>query len=1318
MNEGRGVTVRMKAARVLALLGASATVTAGVASCVPRNQDINRVQPGFVRKAIFQTDHEWYYRRTVARSETTNQYIIEGHGDIALDRVKFDVQENLLLAYQPYENLPGTTLATLPGNTSYKGPVLAAWPITSHFDIIRNYDPLTGNLTNLIVENTVDRPWHEREFIRVDWHHNLVEGSIFADYSGYWFPVNYVSADTGFWRNLEESPTDPFASRFSDDYVEVNETVALGMDIFMCASMTGFSWAGFSNCGFGEAQLRHSFKRIDEPSDYIPREFPDSIVRKGADGQPMFDPETGEVVREHIYNRFGIFRITTPTYDPGYGLTESGRLFRAMLFDIWERHTDAQGTPLPFAARTEKPIVYYLNHDYPNRYRQVAREVADEYNRVFTSMVADLKGVEYDPETNNCGEGWPVQCMFEIRDNDCSEPNVIRYVNDNPDLLFAVERAVCRDGESCGVTLADLSSAIGVGNLDQVCTSLEAATVDPQTGKSDFDWQRVGDPRYNMLVYLNNPQRSPWGGYGPMHADSRTGRTVSATSFIRGHYYEIGAANVVDYIELINDEKSIDDIIYGQDIRRHVRDTLQRGGFLANMQASPGFLDRLGERISDRGVTRDELLPRVENTRHQMSRLDRIKGTKFEDTLITEADLLMASNGQWDPRLGPAPDDLKEHASPLGRLTFGNPASPQRRAAQAALGEAGYCFLAADFDPHWAGMALALRDADREERFRVASERLIKHVILHELGHNVGLAHNFEGSYDAMNYEPEFWDLEGRTAQEKLEGRQDELKQTTVMEYMPSGKGAFGDYLGKYDEAALRFAYGNQVEVFDGPDVDPNLRGGEALRAWRYLNDYRSIPDHLCGSNGCSTPAQRAAVVTQRRWVDFDPQNPPQNEVPYLFCDNYFNRMTPFCATFDFGANLREVFSNYYVMWSQYFFFNNFARDRISPISWNINSALTPAFLAMNFVDTVAQYFYFLNVTQGAEFRRTALHEDMATTLANGLNMAAEIISTPDPIRMCRWPGVNPPTFITADALRSCDKYAELGSPYALRSEMIEIPLGHGRPASIGLTEDYETWQLSFVGSYFDKTNVIFLLGMSNPRLFRFNYDLDLRNYFISLYRIFEPELREFYQSLSNLDVWLGLFRQSVAQDFGSYWCRDPAVPNRPDLGYFEPRRMIDPVLNTSMPGPTQNCLEPALIYPRLLANTPFNAMLSAHALFSSDFDSQLDLGKDMKIFMRGTDDDFTSWANFPNCEEAGANEDCFCSLVDELTGVEFRSIQIASSPTLDGTVRTSPGCRLIEQAQLAQNNWRTGPFEKDNWRQWIERLEYARDLYRLFQDR
>src|SRR5205085_2579208 len=38
-------------------------------------------------------------------------------------------------------------------------------------------------------------------------------------------------------------------------------------------------------------------------------------------------------------------------------------------------------------------------------------------------------------------------------------------------------------------------------------------------------------------------------------------------------------------------------------------------------------------------------------------------------------------------------------------------------------------------------------------------EQIFLAVTLHEVGHNMGCRHNFRGSYDALNYFPDYWKL-------------------------------------------------------------------------------------------------------------------------------------------------------------------------------------------------------------------------------------------------------------------------------------------------------------------------------------------------------------------------------------------------------------------------------------------------------------------------------------------------------------------------------------------------------------------------------
>jgi len=1294
-------------------------MVASASACAPKADDINQVQPGYVKKSLFQTNDEFYMRRTLVQSETLNFYATEGQGDIWLDRVKFKVTEDLLIAYKPYEAVPGAETGEYAGAGDFEGAALAIWPITSHFDIIRSYDDATGQLTNILGENTSDRPWNQREYIRVNFASNLANGG-WAGWSAFdGVPVDLLSSGAR-WVSQDEAPTDPFASRFTEDYIELNTRWTLGMDIYACAYFSGFQYDNFTKCGFGEAKVRESFVRIhpaladgETPSknafyksDYIPRAYPDSIVKTDAAGKPIYDDETGEVLREPIYDRFGIFRLELPTYDRGYGYTESGRLFRAMIHNIWEKHTDGNGTRLAYTARKPKPIIYYLNAEYPERWRKAAKEVGQDYDQIFRRMVADLQGKSIDQ----------VPTMFEMRDNDCNVDNIKSFVSNNSDLKYAVSRAVCLDGASC----SDPMNSIGIGNIEKVCSSLEAATaVDTTVPK--FDWQRIGDARFKMVVWLSNPQDSGWGGYGPMHADARTGEAVSATAFIRGWAYETGASHVVDYIEFINDEKSVEDVIYGQDVRSElapkIRDFLEqlqtRKKRMETTTAGSGLTTRLKYRINELGLTKSDRLLEIDPNAELM-RVKRAEGTKLLEPLVTNEDMMLLSrvpgaantSKWWDPSKGRPSADLREAASPYNKITRMNPFNYARDRGRRQLTEAGFCFLNQDFDPHYAALAFDLKDMpDHAKRFEIVGNRLIKHVLAHELGHNMGLAHNFEGSYDALNYPESFWKLHDASDQAKLEGNYDEFRNTTVMEYM-SAKGLFSDKLGTYDEAAFRFVYGDQVQVFK----DASIQGGFALKNWRMANDYGRIPDHLCP--GCNMDQARDKLL-QREWVTFNVDNPPANEVPYLFCDNAYDRRTPFCATFDYGTNLREIQANYYEMYSSYYYFNNFIRDRLVPQGWDPFSALAPATYAFIQVNLVNQYLYHLGSID-PNFVETDLGKDMAATVAQGLNMAAEILSTPEPIRSCPWPQSSPAVFIPYYFFDSgiCDQNTALNSAKAVEEEQIQVPLGPARPASIGFTDDFVDYDIAFMGSYFDKDRVLWLVGLQRPRIFRFNYDLDVRSYQSSVYRLFEPEIRSLMDRMITLDSFF--ISQTVAHNLGSFWCRSTDNPDMASKGYFEPRPMIDPTTGKTWPDqPMGACENPGIVYPTLLANMPFSAMFWGHALYSSDFDSELDIGKTMKIFVVGADDEITAWRTLPADE--------ICSVVDSLTGLDYRAIR-----QTDACTETDPkegcipdiGCRLIEgtrDAQVAAAQDAGNERMRERARSWFERLEYARDLTRVY---
>jgi len=153
-------------------------VAAGAIACAADVGDVDRTQPNRIKKTVF--EGEWYLQKTTYDVPYTSGYTFTGETSEA-ERVRFEIQEKYLIAYRPYEVVESSNdTTTLPG-VEFKGAPIAAYDIEKHFDVVREYNATTGEETNVIYENDEDRPWYEREYIRVDWSKNLVASFNFLD---------------------------------------------------------------------------------------------------------------------------------------------------------------------------------------------------------------------------------------------------------------------------------------------------------------------------------------------------------------------------------------------------------------------------------------------------------------------------------------------------------------------------------------------------------------------------------------------------------------------------------------------------------------------------------------------------------------------------------------------------------------------------------------------------------------------------------------------------------------------------------------------------------------------------------------------------------------------------------------------------------------------------------------------------------------------------------------------------------------------------------------------------------------------------------
>lgn len=145
----------------------------------------------------------------------------------------------------------------------------------------------------------------------------------------------------------------------------------------------------------------------------------------------------------------------------------------------------------------------------------------------------------------------------------------------------------------------------------------------------------------------------------------------------------------------------------------------------------------------------------------------------------------------------------------------------------------------------WAG----LNEAQRKQVIDTILPISWKTVLIHEMGHNLGLRHNFAGSEDKANF-PTKDELQAR-------GFTREMPYSSVMDY---GYKELDNlhFMGKYDVAALRYAYQRQVEVTDGKtvqlvpvkttlaDLVPSLPKGQSLKQYKYCTD-----EHVGINAGC-----------------------------------------------------------------------------------------------------------------------------------------------------------------------------------------------------------------------------------------------------------------------------------------------------------------------------------------------------------------------------------------------------------------------------------------------------------------------------------
>jgi hypothetical protein len=280
-----------------------------------RPDTVNRVQPNFVDKGLF--EGEWWMTQTAIDVGADVGGVTwsgdSGFADLGLDagespslaRIRWVIDEDTLFAFRAYELVRGSN--TGGDADDYRGQPIAAYRIESHFDIRREYNSVTGEPLNVIVENTDDQRWFDQPYMRVDWSRNLIRSFYFASEQPAFGTHTLESAGIDVQDGSEGFPrsyapqfvtvgSDP-GYRFAHEWPAGSEDVTHYFSFVTVMNLTPGSACLDSNnvpCSVLRVPYRTAFLRVPPQHEYA----------VAAQAHPEFD-------------RFGTFRSMQRTYARG-----------------------------------------------------------------------------------------------------------------------------------------------------------------------------------------------------------------------------------------------------------------------------------------------------------------------------------------------------------------------------------------------------------------------------------------------------------------------------------------------------------------------------------------------------------------------------------------------------------------------------------------------------------------------------------------------------------------------------------------------------------------------------------------------------------------------------------------------------------------------------------------------------------------------------------------------------------------------------------------------------------------------------------------